>query len=251
MPSSSDRSPACTSPSGRPTPIASASSATSTGGTAASTRCDCLTPHGRVGDLHPGHRARREVQVRAAIESGRRLHEGRSLRAALRASAALGLHRMERRRLRVGRRGVDGGAPAAERVARSPDVGLRGAPRVVGAGRGRRAVPVLPRAGGPPRAVRARDGLHAHRAAAGDGAPVRRLVGLPGGRLLRADEPPGRAGRLQGVRGRVPPGGHRRAARLGARATSRRTRTGWRASTAPRSTSTRTRARASSWTGAR
>ena len=53
---------------------------------------------------------------------------------------------------------------------------------------GRAAVqPVVSRAGGHARALRARDGLHAHRADAGDGASVLRLVGLSGGRLLRAD----------------------------------------------------------------
>ena len=48
--------------------------------------------------------------------------------------------------------------------------------------------------------LRARHGLHAHRAAAGDGAPVHRLVGLPGDRLLRADAALRRPGRLPQVR---------------------------------------------------
>ena len=81
--------------------------------------------------------------------------------------------------------------------------------------------------------------------------PVRRIVGLSGDRLLRADQPARPPARLQVLRRRVPPRRHRRAARLGARATSRRMRTAWRASTAPRSTSTRTRGRASTRTGAR
>ena len=37
--------------------------------------------------------------------------------------------------------------------------------------------------------VRGRAGLHPRRVHAGDGAPVRRLLGLPGHRLLRADRP--------------------------------------------------------------
>ena len=45
---------------------------------------------------------------------------------------------------------------------------------------GRQPLPDLPRAGGPAGAVREGDGLHAHRAAAGDGASVLRIVGLPG-----------------------------------------------------------------------
>ena len=101
------------------------------------------------------------------------------------------------------------------------------------------------------RAVREGDGLHAHRAAAGDGASVLRVVGLPGDRVLRADQPLRPAGGLQGVRRRLPPGRHRRDSRLGARALSRRTRTASRGSTARRSTSTPIRGRASTRTGAR
>ena len=56
--------------------------------------------------------------------------------------------------LRVGRPRVDGGAPPPERLARSADVGLRGAPRVVGARRRRRALPLVPRAGRAARALR-------------------------------------------------------------------------------------------------
>ena len=81
--------------------------------------------------------------------------------------------------------------------------------------------------------------------------PFAGLVGLPGRRLLRADQPPGRrrtTSRCSWTRAT------RRASACsstGCRATSRRTRTASRASTAPRSTSTRTRARASTRTGAR
>ena len=56
------------------------------------------------------------------------------------------------------------------------------------------------------RAVRRRAGLHAHRADAGDGASVRRIVGLSGHRLLRADEPVRLARRLPLLRRRVPSG---------------------------------------------
>ena len=81
-------------------------------------------------------------------------------------------------------------AAGARRLARSADVDLRGASRVVGARAGRRqSVSDLSRAGRPARAVREGPGLHAHRAAAGDGASVLGLVGLPGARVLRADEP--------------------------------------------------------------
>ena len=99
--------------------------------------------------------------------------------------------------------------------------------------------------------LREGDGLHPHRAAAGDGAPVLGVVGLSGHGLLRADQPVRIAGRLQGLRRRLPPQRHRRDSRLGARATSRRTSTRSPASTARRSTSTPIRARASTATGAR
>ena len=69
-------------------------------------------------------------------------------------------------------------------------------------------------------ARRVREGprLHARRAAARDGAPVQRLVGLPGHGLLRADRALRRPGRLPRVRRRAAPAGHRRDPRLGARA---------------------------------
>ena len=64
--------------------------------------------------------------------------------------------------------------------------------------------PHVPGAGRAAGALRQGDGLHAHRAAAGDGASVHRLLGLPGDRLLRADEPLRDAVRFQGLRGRLP-----------------------------------------------
>src|SRR5689334_18714458 len=90
---------------------------------------------------------------------------------------------------------------AASRVAReSPRAAgadLRAAPGLVAPPRGRTAIqPVVSRAGRDARAVCARHGLYAHRAAAGDGAPLLRLVGLPGGGLLRAVEPLRHARRL-------------------------------------------------------
>ncbi len=72
----------------------------------------------------------------------------------------------------------------------------------------------------PAGAVREGAGLHAHRAAAGDGASVLGLVGLPGARLLRADQPVRPARGLQVLRRRLPPGRARRHPRLGARALS-------------------------------
>ena len=116
---------------------------------------------------------------------------------------------------------------------------------------GRAAALTLSRAGGHAGAVREGHGLHARRAAAGDGASVHRIVGLPGDRLLRADQPLRHARGLQVLRRRLSSGRHRRDSRLGARALSRRISTASRASTAPRSTSTPIRGRASTRTGAR
>ena len=58
----------------------------------------------------------------------------------------------------------------------------------------------LRRAGRRARGLRHRHGLHPRRAAAGDGAPVQRLVGLPGDRLLRAHAALRLARRLPRVR---------------------------------------------------
>ena len=101
-------------------------------------------------------------------------------------------------------------APSA--AAEQPDGRLRGAPRVVA------ARPVLPRAGRRARRVRDRHGVHPRGVPAGRRAPLRRLVGLPGHLLLRADLPVRHARRLPLPRRHAAPGGHRRHRRLGARA---------------------------------
>ena len=109
----------------------------------------------------------------------------------------------------------------------------------------------LPRDGGGAARLRGGDGLHARGVPPGDGAPLRPLVGLPGHRLLRPHQPLRRPRRLQAPRRPPAPARHRRDPRLGARRTSPRTPRACGASTAPRSTSTRIRARASTPTGAR
>ena len=95
-----------------------------------------------------------------------------------------------------------------------------------------------------------RHGLHPRGAAARRRASLRRLLGLPGRQLLRADRALRPPGRLPLPRGPPAPGGDRRHRRLGARATSRATPGPWAGSTARRSSSTRTRGRESSPTGA-
>ena len=67
-------------------------------------------------------------------------------------------------------------------------------------------------AGGPRRAP----GVHARRTAPRRRAPLRRLVGLPGERVLRADGALRNAGRAPSLRRRAAPAGHRRDRRLGA-----------------------------------
>src|SRR5207248_1998105 len=82
----------------------------------------------------------------------------------------------------------DRGATGAARLASAADGDLRGASGIVGPrSRGGQSLSDVSRARAPAGSVREGDGLHAHRAAAGDGAPVLRIVGLPGARLLRVD----------------------------------------------------------------
>ncbi len=83
-------------------------------------------------------------------------------------------------------------------------------------GRPGRALAQLPRARRRARRLRGRSRLHPHRALAGDGAPVRRLVGLPGVGLLRADQPLRHARRPPLLHRLLPPEGPRRDPRLDA-----------------------------------
>ena len=73
------------------------------------------------------------------------------------------------------------------RAARRADVDLRGASRLVAAHARRTRRLDYRDLADAARRVREGPRLHARRAAAGHGAPVQRLVGLPGDRLLRAD----------------------------------------------------------------
>ena len=97
------------------------------------------------------------------------------------------------------------------------DVDLRGASRLMAAkARGRRPLAHLPRAGRAASGLCRRHGLHPHRADAGVGASVRRLMGLSADRAVRADQPVRHAGGFRRADRRLPPQGPRRAARLGA-----------------------------------
>ena len=103
------------------------------------------------------------------------------------------------------------------RPAEIADVGLRSPPRKLDA-RPDGPDAHLPRAGRETRGIREADGLHPHRVDAGDGASILRIVGLPGDRLFRAHLALRHSGRFPVLRGCLPPGGHRRDRRLGARA---------------------------------
>ena len=171
----------------------------------------------RVGTVRAGRRRRRALQVRTRAGRGRAaIPQGRSVRRGRRTSTGDRVGRLRRKRVRLAGRRVDRATGLAPRGARSADGDLRGAPRVVGAER-RRRVPVVPGARDTPRRARPTHRLHARRTAAGAGVPLRRLLGLPGHRVLRADEPLRHARRLPRLRRRAPPRRHRRDPRLGPR----------------------------------
>ena len=131
---------------------------------------------------------------------------------------------------------------------RKPMVDLRGASRLV-APRRRQPLPHLRRTGRPADPLRRRPRLHPYRTAADHRASARRFVGLPADRPVRADAPVRRPGGLRPLRRSraMRPGSA--SSSTGCRRISRPTRTGWRTSTAPRSTSTPIRAVASIPTG--
>ena len=173
----------------------------------------------RVGDFRARRRRGRALQVRDPVQPPRRaVAQDRSVRRA--------------RSRRRPRRPRSWPAPTTRGRTRSGSSTARGTtPGSTGrwrstrstSGRGRacrrtaRSLPHLRRAGRPAHPLRQGDGLYAHRAAAGDGASVLRLLGISGHRVLRADRAIRHAAGIQGIRRRVPPQRHRRDSRLGAR----------------------------------
>ena len=151
----------------------------------------------RLGIFHPGGRRRRALQIRAPDARRAAVVEERSVRAS---SISTGqgdlVARLRSRSLSVERRRLDGVA-AGKGLAQEPDQHLRSASRLMATqGRGRQpALSYLELADTLLPYVR-RHGLHAHRADAGRGASVRRLVGLSGHRLLRPDQPLREPGRV-------------------------------------------------------
>ena len=164
-----------------------ASSATSTAGTGGCNPMRSLGAVGHLGAVRPGRRATgRATSSSSAAQDGELRLKADPLAFATEAPprTASIVHRSthEWDDDDVAR------ARGAARAARRADVDLRGAPRLVAA---------EPARGQPARCryreladeladYARRPGLHARRAAAGDGAPVLRLVGLPGDGLLRA-----------------------------------------------------------------
>ncbi len=86
---------------------------------------------GHLGGFHPRPRRRRALQIRDPDIGRPPAAQGGSVRALLRDSAAVGGDRLPHRRLRLGRRRVDGGTRRAAPAREAPDGDLRGAPRVV------------------------------------------------------------------------------------------------------------------------
>ena len=238
------RRPAPASPSGRRTPGASGSPATSTTGTAPASRCARSARTG-VWELFVPGRRRGRRSTSSTITRPDGSHDA-ARRPDGPPHGVPARDRLGRARARTtsGRTRSGWRAAATRPVARGAVLRVRGPSGVLAAG------PDLPPAGRAASRVRDGPGLHPRRADAGRRAPLRRLLGLPGHRLLRADRPPGHPGRLQVPGRRAAPGGHRRPDGLGARALPAR-RLGARASsTAARCTSTRTRSAPRTPTGA-
>src|SRR5205085_6968738 len=94
---------------------------------------DAPADHGRdLGDLHPGSRGRREVQVRNPDRGRNAAEEDRPVRRVVRGAAADGGDRPRYFTVRVGRWRLDGGAASGWRVAEPADVDLRSPSRFVG-----------------------------------------------------------------------------------------------------------------------
>ena len=202
---SATRAPtACTSRSGRRTPAGSASSATSTPGTAAATHA-AAPRHRHLGDLHPLGRAGPPLQVRDHRPRRRpAAAEGRSLRPRLGAPAGHRLGRRARARPRLGRRGAPRLLERCRRAPRSRSRSTRSIPGSWQRADGRR-LPELGRARRPADPLRRRHGLHPHRVHADLRAPLRPVLGLPDHRPLCADRALRPAGGLRALRRRRPP----------------------------------------------
>ena len=169
---------------------------------------------GRVGAVRARRRHRHQLQVRrssAPTASGaRRPTRWRSTPRSPPATSSV----VFESDLHVGRRRLDERArrPAAGRTRPMSVYEVH-----LGSWRSGTARSDYDRAGRRAGPLRRRPRLHPRRADAGDGAPVRRLVGLPRHVVLRPDCPLRRPRRLPAARRPAAPGRHRRDPRLGAR----------------------------------
>ena len=244
------RATACISPSGRRTRGGSRSSATSTPGTGGATsmrkRLDTGVWEIFVPDVGAGTLYKYEI-----VGAGRHAAaaQGRSLRPRARSCGPRPPRSSRRARRTTGatRRTAPSGARADAR--RAADVDLRGALWARGGAATDGGFLSYDELADQLDPLRRRHGLHPHRAHAGQRASLRPVLGLPADRALRADGPLRRAGGLRALRRR------RHRAGIGvildwvpAHFPDRRARARA-ASTAPRSTSTPIRARASIPTG--
>ena len=114
--------------------------------------------------------------------------QGRSPRHRRRAATADGVGGQARGSVHLGRPGL-ARQPGCRPGGGGADQHPRGPSGLVGARRGQ-SLPHLRRAWRPVDPLRDRHGLHPSRAAAGQRASVRRLLGLPAGGPVRADQPP-------------------------------------------------------------
>ena len=169
------------SPCGRRGPRRCTSSATSTSGTAAPTRCAPRRQR-RLGAVHPrariaGMNYQYAIRGPDGLRRGSRPTRWRADRG--RAQAGGHRHRVPATRGATTSGGTD--AATSENPHNGPDERLRGPPRLVAPGA--RATSSLAE-----HLVNYVQGprLHPRRAPAGDGAPLRAVVGLPRDRLLRA-----------------------------------------------------------------
>ena len=177
---------------------------------------DAIAGRGRrLGAVRARGRRRPRLQVRDPRRGRRGPSQGGPVRAAGGVAAQDRIGGL-RAASRVDRSGL-AGAPARRRAACWADLDLRGASRLV-APQHARGQPLadLRRAGRRAGGLRARAGLHARRADARHGAPVHRLVGLSGDRVLRAHGALWHTGRIPLLRRSAARPRPRRDPRLGA-----------------------------------
>src|SRR5664280_1873800 len=172
----------------------------------------------RVGAVSPGRHAGCAVQVRGSQPAGAPRAAQRPVRLRHRGATRDG-QCGDRKQLPVAGRGL-ARRPGSHRPAHCAPQHLRMPPRLLAAQAGRRrdlAPADLPGTRRGTAGVPGGDELHPRAAAAGRRTSLRRLLGLPGHRLLRADRPPRHPGRPSLSHRPAAPGRDRRPGGLGDR----------------------------------